>query len=93
MSSLSQYFLECDEFKELTEEVNIFGSFSLIDDKQVDTSSTCSATAGLVVGGVDANPNEFPHMVSLKFKLNGSCDAFYFPGRPGIPREKRENFI
>lgn len=59
-------FLECEEFKELTEEVNIFGSFSLIDDKQADTISTCSATAGLVVGGVDANPNEFPHMVSSK---------------------------
>lgn len=84
--------LECDEFKELTEEVNIFGSFSLIDDdKQADVTSTCSSTAGLVVGGEDAKPNEFPHMVSFLFEnVNGFCDPFWIYCRPplAIVREK-----
>jgi secreted trypsin-like serine protease len=40
------------------------------------TVTKCDAVAGLVVGGVDANPGEFPHMAALGYSESSNKISF-----------------
>lgn len=67
--------LECLEYSKLAETVTLFTSLSLDSTVQDLKKEHCDVSAGLIVDGVKANANEFPHMAGIGFRnLNGEVD-------------------
>lgn len=63
------------------------GSLSLDSSSQDISVNDCDPVTGLIVGGADANPNEFPHMAAIgygdfrgeiSFKCGGSLISELF---------------
>lgn len=46
----------------------LVGSLSVSPSTQEFKSSTCDASIGLVVGGVNAGPDQFPHMAAIGYR-------------------------
>lgn len=60
--------LKCKEYKNSTKKSSYLGSLSLISIiYEIDTSNQCSGSQGLIVGGEDAEPAEFPHMAGIGY--------------------------
>lgn len=66
--SLSCLFLECDEYSELVTKKAQVTSLSLEPSPQDIIYTECESVTGLVVGGVDAKPFEFPHMAGIGYR-------------------------
>jgi secreted trypsin-like serine protease len=64
--------LECLEYTKLTQKSSSASSLMLGAQSQDFSVTQCDLTTGLIVGGVHANENEFPHMVAIGYRnLNG----------------------
>lgn len=64
---------ECLEYTELIARNVSFGATSLFGSSRAEKKYECNSFAGLIVGGVEAKPGEFPHMAALGVKdSNGS---------------------
>lgn len=62
-------FIECEEYQKLTYTTTFFGGLIAGPPKAQKLSiADCDITAGLIVGGIRANPNEFPHMAGLGYR-------------------------
>lgn len=63
---------KCKEYTELAKNSILLGSLSFRPSIQTIKSEQCGATQGLIVGGENAKPGEFPHMAALGYPyLNG----------------------
>lgn len=60
------HLVECDEYAKLIKRRIQVASLSLDSTAQDITVTQCDAVTGLVVGGVEASPGEFPHMAGKK---------------------------
>lgn len=58
---------ECKEYAKLIRKKVVVASLSLDSSAQDVTVTQCDAVTGLVVGGVNAEPNEFPHMAAIGY--------------------------
>ena len=66
------FFIECKEYAKLIKTESIVASLSLDSASQSIDTTQCDSVMGLVVGGQDADPNEFPHMVAIGYpNFNG----------------------
>lgn len=57
--------LECEEYSKLVMKKIQVASLSIEPASQDITYTECDSVTGLVVGGVNANPFEFPHMAAI----------------------------
>lgn len=58
---------ECEEYAKLIEKTVQVSSLSLDSVTQDLTIDQCDISTGLVVGGIKANDNEFPHMAAIGY--------------------------
>lgn len=73
-------FSECEEYSKLIEkkfQVSSLSLDSITTDLIVDQ---CDISTGLIVGGIKANANEFPHMAAVGYpnlnrEINFACGA------------------
>lgn len=68
--------LECEEYKNLTKKSDFYRGLSLLGSTIEITRTECDAFSGLVVGGVNAKENQFPHMAALGYRGSGSSVSF-----------------
>lgn len=59
---------ECREYAKLSEKKIQFATLSL-DFATLDLSEqSCDISTGLIIGGIAANPKEFPHMAAIGYR-------------------------
>lgn len=61
------FYLECTEYANLIRKKVVVASLSLDSSAQDVAVVECDAVTGLVVGGENAEPNEFPHQVAIGY--------------------------
>lgn len=68
------YVLECEEYgRQILGTINALSLVGTNPEVITITNQKCKTTNHLVVGGIDASPGEFPHMIALGIKaLDGS---------------------
>lgn len=71
------YVLECEEYeRQILGTTNALSLVGTNPEVITITNQKCKTTNHLVVGGIDASPGEFPHMIALGIKASDGSFIF-----------------